>query len=181
MRFLELGFKHVIPLGYDHILFILCLYFYQPDLKKVIIQCTVFTLAHSITLAMAALNWVNINTTLTETIIAASIFFLAVENIISSQVNPFRNAVIFAFGLFHGLGFASALIQIGLPQDAFLPSLLLFNLGVELAQVSIILLAYFSFGKWFRYKSWYRPKMVYPISAAIACIALYWTITRINP
>ena len=87
--------------------------------------------------------------------------------------------VIFVFGLLHGMGFASAFKEIGTDTEHFMASLLFFNLGVEIAQISILLLAYFMIGKWFSNKDWYTKRIVYPVSSLIGCIALYWTIQRI--
>jgi hypothetical protein len=87
--------------------------------------------------------------------------------------------LIFGFGLIHGLGFANALKEIGLPKNQFLSSLLSFNIGVEIGQITIIFAAYFLISKWFSNKIWYKERIVYPISTIIACVALYWTIERI--
>ena len=86
--------------------------------------------------------------------------------------------IVFGFGLIHGMGFASALTGLGLPKNQFLTSLLAFNVGVELGQISIIVLAWWLVGKWFNKKPWYKKRIVIPVSAVIAVIALYWTIER---
>ena len=104
---------------------------------------------------------------------------IPIENIVSENESKWRYLVIFVFGLIHGLGFANALRDIGLPEDHFLSSLLFFNLGVELGQVTIILMLYFLISKWFSEKQWYQKRIVYPVSTMIACIALYWTIERV--
>ena len=178
-QYLSLGFTHVLPLGWDHILFILSLFFLNSKMKSVIIQCSVFTFAHSISLGLAAAGLIIPNPDYVEPLIAFSILFTAIENILNEQVNPFRLIVIFVFGLIHGLAFATALQDIGIPKEQFISSLLSFNLGVELGQIIIILLAYFAISKWFANKSWYKERIVFPISGVIACIALYWTIERI--
>jgi hypothetical protein len=112
-------------------------------------------------------------------LIAISILFTAIENIVHDKINPWRIALIFGFGLIHGLGFANALKEIGLPKNQFLSSLLSFNIGVELGQITIILAAYFLISKWFSNNIWYKERIVYPICTIIACVALYWTIERI--
>ncbi|HWY11675.1 MAG TPA: HupE/UreJ family protein, partial [Bacteroidia bacterium] len=104
--------------------------------------------------------------------------FVALENIITDKLKPTRILIVFAFGLIHGLGFAGVLKDLGLPQREFVNALISFNLGVELGQVSIILAAWWLFGKWFNQKPWYRTRIVNPLSAVIAVIALYWTIER---
>ncbi len=177
--YLELGYTHIIPLGLDHILFVVCLFFLSPKLKTVIWQATAFTIAHSITLGLAMYDIISPPTYIVEPVIALSIMFVAIENIISDQLRPSRILIVFAFGLIHGMGFASVLTDLGLPEDKFLLSLLTFNLGVELGQISVILLAWLLIGKWFSSKPWYKKRVVIPISAVIALISLYWTIERV--
>ena len=178
-HYLQLGFTHVIPLGFDHILFILTLFFLSSKIKSVIIQCSIFTAAHSLSLGMAASGFIIPNANIVEPLIAVSILFTAIENIVHDKINRWRIAMIFGFGLIHGLGFANALKEIGLPKNQFLSSLLSFNIGVELGQITIVFAAYFLIGKWFSNKIWYKERIVYPISSIIGCVALYWTIERI--
>lgn len=179
IKYLQLGFTHVIPLGFDHILFILSLFFLNSKIKLVIQQCTIFTIAHSLALGLSASDFVISNSNVIEPLIALTILYAAIENIFQTQKNPFRFLVIFIFGLIHGLGFASALKAIGIPKNQFFASLLSFNIGVEMGQITIILLAYFLISKWFSDKPWYKERIVYPISSIIGCIALYWTIERL--
>ncbi|MFL5762438.1 MAG: HupE/UreJ family protein [Bacteroidia bacterium] len=176
--YLKLGYEHIIPLGLDHILFVLSLFFLSSRLKTVIWQATAFTVAHSITLGLAMYNVISPPTYIVEPVIVLSIMFVAIENIISDKLRPSRVLIVFCFGLIHGLGFASALTSLGLPKNQFLTSLLTFNLGVELGQVTIILLAWLLIGMWFHRKEWYRSRVVIPISTVIALVALYWTIER---
>jgi hypothetical protein len=177
--YLKLGFTHIIPLGFDHILFILSLFLLNPKLKPVIWQATAFTVAHTITLGLSMYGVIKPPSHIIEPIIALSIMFVAIENIITDKLRPTRIAVVFSFGLIHGMGFASALGQLGLPRNQFFLSLITFNVGVELGQLTIILLAWFLMGKWFSTKPWYRKAIVYPLSGTIACIALFWTIQRV--
>jgi len=177
--YLKLGYTHIIPLGIDHILFVLSIFFLNPKLKPVIWQATAFTVAHSITLGLAMYGLITPPSYIIEPVIALSIFFVAIENIITDKLKPSRVLIVFGFGLIHGMGFASALTELGLPRNQFFTSLITFNLGVELGQVTIILLAWFSVGKWFGSKPWYRKRIVIPVSIVIAAIALYWTIQRI--
>ncbi|MGQ0830001.1 MAG: HupE/UreJ family protein [Bacteroidota bacterium] len=176
--YLKLGFTHIIPLGLDHILFVLSLFFLNPKLKTVIWQATAFTVAHSITLGLAMYGLISPPAYIVEPIIALSIMFVAIENIISDKLKPSRILIVFAFGLIHGLGFANVLTDLGLPENRFLISLLTFNLGVELGQVAVILLAWLLIGKWFHEKAWYRKRIVIPTSVLIAVIAMYWTMER---
>lgn len=176
--YLQLGFTHIIPLGFDHILFILSLFLLSPKLKTIIWQATAFTIAHSITLGLAMYGIVQAPSHIIEPIIALSIMFVAIENIISDKLRSSRIAIVFAFGLIHGLGFAGVLKDLGLPQREFINALISFNVGVELGQIAIILGAWWLFGKWFNQKPWYRTRIVNPLSAVIALIAIYWTIER---
>ncbi|MCW3076028.1 MAG: hypothetical protein JWO32_637 [Bacteroidetes bacterium] len=176
--YLELGFTHIIPLGFDHILFILSLFLLSPKLKTIIWQATAFTVAHSITLGLAMFGVVSAPSHIVEPIIALSIMFVAIENIISDKLRPTRVLIVFVFGLIHGLGFAGVLKDLGLPKKEFVNALISFNIGVELGQIAIILGAWLFFGKWFNKKPWYRKFIVNPLSAIIAVIALYWTIER---
>jgi hypothetical protein len=177
--YLRLGFQHIIPLGLDHILFVLSLFLLSPKLKPIVFQSTAFTVAHTITLALAMYHVVSPPARVIEPLISLSILFVALENIFSPRLKPTRIGLVFLFGLVHGLGFASSLNQMGLPQNAYLSSLLLFNVGVELGQLTIILLAFFLVGKWFGEKTFYRRLVVLPISLVIILIAGYWTVERI--
>ena len=177
--YLKLGIEHIVPFGIDHILFIVGLCLLSTNIKTIFWQATAFTVAHSITLALSMKNIITLPSTVVEPMIALSILFVAVENIILSELKAWRVLIVFLFGLIHGLGFASALNEIGLPGNKFLTSILSFNLGVEFGQV-IIITAIFSLiiipaGK----KYWYRKVIAYPLSAIIALIAAYWTIERI--
>lgn len=175
----KLGFEHIVPLGVDHILFVVCLCLLNTRFKTVLWQATAFTIAHSITLALSMQNIIVLPAAIVEPIIALSIIFVAVENLLLNKLKPWRIILVFIFGLLHGIGFASVLSEIGLPRDKFLTSILSFNLGVEIGQITVILflfgLVILPFGK----KPWYRKFIVYPVSALIACIALYWTVLRL--
>ncbi len=177
--YLESGFEHILPNGFDHILFIVSLYLLNPALKSVLTQATAFTVAHSITLGLALSGLITPPPDIIEPIIALSIVFVAVENMISSRLQPWRVLIVFLFGLIHGMGFSAALAEAGLPPTDFFTSLIMFNLGVELGQVAVILLLYLLIGRWFAKKSWYRTRIVIPMSIVIALIAFYWMIERV--
>lgn len=177
--YLKLGYTHILPLGLDHILFVLCLFFLSPNLKTILWQATAFTLTHSITLALAAYGVFSPPASIVEPIIAVSILFVALENTFITQLKPSRILIIALFGLIHGMGFASVLTDIGLPKDEYLTALITFNIGVELGQITVILIAWFGLAFWFRKKPWYRKVIVIPISVVIAIISFYWTIERI--
>ena len=177
--YLKLGYRHILPLGLDHIFFVLSLFLLSPKLKVVLLQATAFTVAHSITLGLSMYGIINPPLNWIEPLIAMSICFVALENIFSPRLRASRIGLVFLFGLVHGMGFAGALNQLGLPKNAYLLSLVSFNLGVELGQISIILLAYFLMAKWFGNKPYYRKFFVIPQSALIATVAGFWTIQRI--
>jgi hypothetical protein len=177
--YIKLGFEHIIPLGLDHILFVLSLFLLNPKLKPVLLQATAFTVAHTVTLGLSMYQVINPPSYIVEPIIAISIMYVAFENIISQKLKPSRIGIVFLFGLIHGMGFASVLSNLGLSEKSFLTSLLMFNVGVELGQISVIVLAYFLLGKFFGDKSYYRKYIVIPISVCIFLIATYWTIERI--
>lgn len=177
--YLKLGYQHILPLGLDHILFVLSLFLLSPKLKPIIFQSTAFTVAHTITLGLAMYHVITPPAKIVEPLISFSIMLVALENIFSPKLKPTRIGVVFLFGLVHGLGFASSLSQMGLPQNAYLSSLVMFNIGVELGQLTVILLAFFLVGKWFGQKPFYRRFVVVPASLLIILIAGYWTVERI--
>ncbi|HEV8611596.1 MAG TPA: HupE/UreJ family protein, partial [Thermoanaerobaculia bacterium] len=95
------------------------------------------------------------------------------------QLRPWRIALVFAFGLLHGMGFAGVLTELGLPRSEFVPALLSFNLGVEAGQLTVIGIALVLFGLPFRQKAWYRSRIVVPASVAIAAVGFYWSVQRV--
>lgn len=177
-RYLIVGFQHIIPEGQDHVLFVLGIFLFSARLKPLLWQVSAFTLAHSITLGLSLYGVVRLPSAITEPLIAASIVFVAVENIFTKEIKPWRYAVVFCFGLVHGLGFASAFANAGLPRHDFLVGLIGFNLGVECGQLAVIVSAFLVIG-WFRHRPWYRRAIVIPVSSVIALIALIWTLQRI--
>ena len=133
-----MGFDHIVPKGLDHILFVLGLFFLAAQFRPLLLQISLFTLAHTITLALAALGYVNLPGSIVEPLIAASIVFIAIENVWARGISRWRPFVIFGFGLLHGLGFASVLGEFGLPEETFVAALIGFNVGVEVGQLAVI-------------------------------------------
>lgn len=176
--YIPVGFAHILPMGLDHILFVLGLFFLTPRMRPLLWQITAFTAAHTVTLALGALGWVAIRPEIIEPLIAASIVFVAVENLLSDHLSRLRPVVVFVFGLLHGLGFASVLGEFGLPEGQFVPALLGFNLGVEFGQVTVVALAWLAVGAWFGRKPWYRARIAMPASVLIGLIGLYWVLER---
>jgi hypothetical protein len=179
VSYIPVGFDHILPKGLDHILFVLGLFFLSLRMGALLWQVTAFTAAHTVTLALGALGWVNVPGSIVEPIIAASIVYVGVENILSKGLSRWRPTVVFVFGLLHGLGFASVLGDFGLPSGQFIPALIGFNVGVELGQLTVIAIAFLAVGLWFGKKSWYKPLIANPASAAIALIGAYWVIERV--
>lgn len=140
--YIPVGFDHIVPKGLDHILFVLGLFFLSTRMGPLLWQISAFTLAHTITLALAALGYVSVPGSIVEPLIALSIVYVAVENLYTEGLSPWRPFVIFGFGLLHGLGFASVLAEFGLPDNAFIPALVGFNIGVEIGQLAVIAVAY---------------------------------------
>jgi len=137
-NYIKIGFIHIIPRGLDHILFVLGLFLYAPRWRPLLVQITIFTIAHSLTLALASRGLVSVPATIVEPMIAASIAYVALENLWQRKLRLSRLLIIFTFGLLHGLGFASVLADVGLPSSDFLISLISFNIGVELGQITVI-------------------------------------------
>ncbi|MBI3546468.1 MAG: HupE/UreJ family protein [Gammaproteobacteria bacterium] len=178
-QYTVLGFTHILPKGLDHILFVLGLFLLSVKWRPLLVQVTSFTVAHTITLGLSIYGIISLSPKIVEPLIAASIVYVAVENMVTTELKPWRPFVVFGFGLLHGLGFAGVLAEIGLPRAEFLTALLTFNLGVELGQLTIITGAFFLIGVWWKDKSWYHARVVRPLSMIIAAIAFYWTLQRI--
>lgn len=135
--YLGLGVEHIIG-GIDHLLFLLALLALSTSLWQTVKIVTAFTVAHSITLSLAALGLVDVPSSIVEPLIAASIVWVAVENLLAPTGAGRRWLAAAVFGLIHGLGFASALVEVGLPRDTLVQALIAFNLGVELGQLAFV-------------------------------------------
>jgi hydrogenase/urease accessory protein HupE len=183
----QMGLIHIFE-GIDHLLFVLALVIIVPNRWMLLKTITAFTVAHSITLALATLGFVKVPPAPTEAIIALSIVFLAVEIIHSRQgkislAEKYPWVVAMFFGLFHGLGFAGALSEVGLPQHEIPLALLMFNVGVELGQITFVVLVLCALAL-FKYACNKIPAIELVrrwqfVPYAIGCVATYWTIERI--
>ncbi|MDD9976421.1 MAG: HupE/UreJ family protein [Boseongicola sp.] len=178
VEYIGVGFDHIIPLGLDHILFVLGLFFLALKIRPLLWQVTAFTLAHTVTLALGALDIIRISPDIVEPLIAASIVYVGLENVFSRGLTPWRPAIVFGFGLLHGLGFASVLSDFGLGASHFVPKLIGFNVGVEIGQLAVIAAAFIAFGLLFGSHDWYRRRIANPISIGISIIALFWVFER---
>ena len=181
LRFVVEGFEHIIPKGLDHIFFVLGLFFFSLAWRPLLVQVTAFTLAHTVTLGLATLSIITIPAAqmwLVEALIAISIAYVAVENILRPKLGWWRILVVFGFGLLHGLGFASVLGDLGLAQGQFILSLIAFNIGVEFGQLAVIAAAFVLFALPLGRSAMYRPMVVIPGSLTIALVGLWWAFER---
>ena len=178
LDYIPVGFAHILPKGLDHILFVLGLLFLTPKFYPLLIQISIFTLAHTITLAISSLKIIDISSAIIEPLIAASIIYVAIENFFNSSLTKYRSIIIFFFGLLHGLGFASVLSSFGLPGTNFIWALVGFNVGVEIGQLTIILAFYTIFIYWIKTKNYYRKYISIPGSLIIALFGTFWLLER---
>lgn len=178
--YFRMGFTHILPQGLDHILFVLglCL-LVGKNMKALLTQVTAFTLAHSITLALTALGIVHLPASIIEPVIAISIAAVAIENLFAKEVKPWRTAIVFLFGLIHGMGFAEVFKDAGLQGKALVTALVSFNVGVEAGQLAVVGLFFVTIGS-FREDKWYRNYVVIPGSILIALVAIFWTFQRLR-
>jgi len=179
-NYIELGFKHILPKGTDHILFILGLFLFSTAWRPLLWQITMFTIAHTITLGLAMNGIFDLPARLVQPLIALSIVYVGIENVFNKSLKKSRLVLVFAFGLLHGLGFANMLADFGMPEDAFATALISFNVGVELGQLTILLGAFLLIGLWFGKRQWYKKLVINPASIAIALIAFYWFLDRLD-
>ena len=179
--YVKIGAKHILPGGLDHILFVLALFFSTRRLRPLLIQISAFTLAHTVTLALVASGLFSPPAAIVEPLIAATIAFVAIENLIFKDMTRWRPFVVFGFGLIHGMGFAGFFGSLGLPDGQFWSALIGFNVGVEFGQLAIILTVALLI--WPIRKSaselQYRQFIVWPICGLIGLTGLIWTVQRL--
>lgn len=172
-RFLRLGIEHIFT-GYDHLAFLLCLLVATSTLGSLVKVITSFTIAHSITLALATFSVVVLPTRITESAIAASIAYVAAENLLDFRAMK-RYYITFLFGLVHGFGFSSLLREMDLPKSSLALSLFSFNAGVEIGQITFVILIFPLVQDLVR-SGWKRLKPA--VSTGVACLAVYWFVQR---
>lgn len=180
VSYIKIGFEHIVPKGTDHILFILGLFLLSVQLRPLLWQVTMFTIAHTITLGLAMHNIVELPANVVEPLIALSIAYVGIENIYAKTLHKSRLILVFLFGLLHGLGFAGVLSDFGMPQGDFVEALISFNVGVELGQLAVISIAFVLLRFWFQDQNKYRQWIVIPGSIAIALIGSYWFLERLE-
>jgi len=182
-HYLLAGIEH-IAIGYDHIAFLIAVIVWGRKLWPLVKVVTAFTIAHSITLSLAVLDIVRLPSLLVETLIAMSIVYVAAENFFVRDMRH-RAWITFGFGLIHGFGFASVLRDYGLPQDALVPALAAFNIGVEVGQVLIVAASFVLFmvaNRLLRDAKMAMPvmrAMPLALSGVILLLGLYWTVERV--
>ncbi|WP_314584942.1 HupE/UreJ family protein [Paenibacillus terrigena] len=174
-KYFVLGIEHILT-GYDHLLFLLSLVLIATRFKDALKIVTAFTIAHSITLFLVASGRIHVIPSWVEALIAVTICYVAVENILVQKAK-WRWAMTAIFGLIHGMGFAGALAEIGLPKDNLIGTLLMFNLGVETGQLMVLCLL-LPLLIWLQKFPWYRKFMI-SASCLIFVLAFYWLIDRL--
>ncbi len=185
-RYIHSGIIHIVPHGLDHILFVIGLLAFSRSGHHLLLQISLFTVAHTLTLAGASLGLITLSPALVEPLIALSIAYIGVENLLRSspQITPqftlMRGGVVFAFGLLHGLGFASVLADFGLPDTAFLASLISFNIGVELGQLIVVIPLFVLFRYILAEPKYYKIIFQVPVSVLIALTGIYWALERVG-
>jgi hypothetical protein len=185
IRYVSVGLGHILPGGLDHILFVVALFLAAKNLRSLFWLITTFTLAHSVTLALAAVGTISLPGRIVEPLIAFSIAFVALENLFADPTARWRTLIVFVLGLIHGLGFAGFFGELGLPQGLFFSSLIGFNLGVELGQFAVICVLAISAALLIRLlrtlamPDKYQQYVVRPASALIGLIGLYWGFERL--
>jgi hydrogenase/urease accessory protein HupE len=177
--FLKLGVEHILT-GYDHLLFLFALMVVCRDLRSILSVITCFTIAHSISLALATLDIVRLPGRIVEPLIAASIVYVGIENLVRGDSPKWRNLIAFSFGLVHGLGFADALRELGISSGrfGFVVPLVGFNLGVELGQLCVAAVVLPILWHFRRNPSFVR-RLVPVCSLAVAFAGSYWMVERV--
>ena len=176
-QFVQQGFTHIVPHGWDHVFFILGLFLVARDLHTLLFQVTLFTLAHSFSLGLAHQGLVVVPSKFVEIGIGLSIAFIAAENLFHERLSKWRPTMVVLFGLIHGLGFAHSFDASQLAVGALLPALFSFNIGIELGQLTVIAAAYALTAVWWS-RDWYQSLVTRPASVMIACVGLYLAVQR---
>ena len=183
--YVTIGIGHILPDGADHILVVLAIFLASIRVKALVLQISAFTVAHTVTLGLAATGMITPSASVVEPLIAFTIAFVAIENLVFKDMTKWRPAVVFGFGLIHGLGFAGFFGELGLPPGQCWSALFGFNIGVELGQLSVIIVAAL-LGLGIRRalqdpagSAGYRSWIVRPGSALIGLTGLWWGVTRL--
>lgn len=174
------GFTHVLPGGLDHVLFILGLFFLSRSFPVLLLQMTLFTVAHSLTLGLSLYGVISLPVGWVETAIALSITFVAVENLLAgNRLRAWRPWVVFTSGLVHGMGFAHSFSETPISRNDFLPALFSFNVGVEIGQLAVLGIAYAAVALVWK-RRWYQNAVERPACALLALAGLGMAIVRLR-
>jgi hydrogenase/urease accessory protein HupE len=175
-RGIRLGFTHILPHGLDHILFVVGLVLLSSSVGPLLAQISAFTVAHSITLGLCLYSVVSLPSSVVEPLIALSVAYVGWENLFARRLTRRRMALVFAFGLLHGLGFAEALARLNLQPGDFLPTLISFNAGVELGQLTVVgavwLVTHVGLRRW-------QQPVARLVSAGVGVTGVVWTVQRV--
>lgn len=174
-----LGFTHILPRGLDHILFVVGLFLLSGKARQIVWQVSAFTVAHSITLGLSLYGVVSVPSHIVEPLIALSVAYVGVENLMTSTLHPWRIVVVFVFGLLHGMGFAEALAALHLTSGDLITTLIGFNVGVEAGQLTVIAIAAGVLGLATMFRAEWRRPVTAMASGAIGVMGLVWMIQRI--
>ena len=178
-RYFTLGFTHIAPNGLDHMLFVFAIFLMSGRVRTVLCQITAFTVAHSITLGLSIYGLIAARPTIVEPLIAVWIAYVVVENLLVTELKPWRIVPLFALGLLHGMSFAGTLQDFGLAGSDFLTGLLTFNVGVEAGQLFVIAAAFPLVAWQGGNRPSYHRRIVVPASMVVACAAIYWTVESV--
>lgn len=177
LAYFATGFTHIIPYGADHILFLLALFFLTRKFSDLLLQLTLFTFAHSLTLGLTLYGFISMPEAMVEIAIALSIAFVAAENLIRESLSRWRTWVVFSSGLIHGMGFAHSFEGNLVGKSDFIMALFSFNLGIEAGQIAVVGAAWLLTMAWRSHDS-YRKVIAQPSSCMIALFGLYWAFER---
>ncbi len=176
-RMVRVGFAHIVPDGLDHMLFVIGLLLTSTSVRRLVVELSLFTLAHSLTLALSAMGAVLGGTALVEPLIALSIAAMGAEYFLRLPIAT-RSWLVFGFGLLHGLGFASSLAQTGFLEGELWRAVLGFNVGVELGQLSVALTVWLLVRRW-RSRQWFQTRVLELVASGLVFVGTFWSLWRV--
>ena len=177
--YVRLGFLHILRNAADQILFVIGICLLGTSLRPTVAQASTFAVAQTLTLGLTVFGVLSLRSAIVGPMIALSVAYVAAENLFSSELKPGRLGLVFAFGLLQGVGFATVLGRLGLPSSSRTAAAVAFNAGVVGAEIVVIAITAAALG-WMRPREWYRRRAVVPASLFIACVGVYWAVTRMG-
>ncbi|MEQ1910177.1 MAG: HupE/UreJ family protein [Vicinamibacterales bacterium] len=175
IRYVTVGYRHILPAGFDHVLLIIGLCLLGSQIRPVLEQIAVFAVAHALVMALAVYGLVSVPTRSVEPLFGLMIAFVGIENVLTQAVSVWRVALVLVSGLVHGVGMAGTLTKLPLPSADRMVALIGVNVGIDAGQLTIVALVALVV-IWWRNRSWYRARVVVPVSLAIAAAGLFWTV-----